>query len=141
MDQLVSEGISRQNFNMLLLTIFAGIALVLAAIGIYGLMSYSVQQRTQELGIRMALGAGKRDVLKLMLRQGLTLTFTGVLVGLAIAFGMTRLLATLLYGVHAYDPLTFSTVPLVLAAVALIATYIPARRALRVDPLTALRYE
>jgi predicted permease len=141
MEHLVAEGISRQNFNMLLLTIFAGIALVLAAIGIYGLMSYSVQQRTQELGIRMALGAGRRDVLNLMIRQGLVLTVTGVVVGLAIAFGMTRLLASLLYGVKAYDPVTFSAVPAILTAVALIATYVPARRAMRVDPLTALRYE
>jgi putative ABC transport system permease protein len=104
-------------------------------------MSYSVQQRTQELGIRMALGADKRDVLQLMVRQGLTLTVVGVVVGLAIAFGMTRLLASLLYGVKANDPITFSAVPVILAAVALIATYIPARRAMRVDPLTALRYE
>ena len=141
MDQVISEGVSRQGFNMLLLSIFAGIALVLAAIGIYGLMSYSVEQQTQELGIRMALGAGKNDVLKLIIRQGMTPACLGVLAGLAIALGITRFLASLLYGVKASDPTTFAAVALMLVAVALLATYIPAKRAVNVDPVIALREE
>lgn len=141
MDQVIAEGVSRQGFNMLLLSIFAGIALVLAAIGIYGLMSYSVEQQTQELGIRMALGAGKQDVLKLIIKQGMTPACIGVAAGVAVAFGITRLLASLLYGVKASDPLTFVMVALALTAVALFATYIPARRAVRVDPVVALREE
>ena len=141
MEQVIAENVSRQNFNMLLLSIFAGIALVLAAIGIYGLMSYSVEQKTQELGIRMALGAGKSEVLKLILKQGMTPACIGVVAGLAIAYGLTRLLAGLLYGVKASDPLTFAVVAFGLTAVALLATYIPARRAVKVDPLLALRQE
>ncbi len=141
MDQVIAEGVSRQGFNMLLLSIFAGIALVLAAIGIYGLMSYSVEQQTQELGIRMALGAGKQDVMRLIIRQGMTPAGIGVLAGVAIAFGITRLLASLLYGVKASDPLTFGIVAIVLTSVALFATYIPARRAVKVDPVIALREE
>ncbi len=141
MEQVIADNVSRQNFNMLLLSIFAGIALVLAAIGIYGLMSYSVEQQTKELGIRMALGAGKSEVLKLMLKQGMTPACIGVVVGLAIAYGLTRLLATLLYGVKASDPLTFAMVAIALTAVAFFATYFPSRRAARVDPLVALREE
>jgi putative ABC transport system permease protein len=141
MEQVIADNVSRQNFNMLLLSILAGIALVLAAIGIYGLMSYSVEQQTKELGIRMALGAGKSEVLKLMLKQGMTPACIGVAAGLAIAYGLTRLLATLLYGVRASDPLTFAMVAVALTAVALFATYVPARRAARVDPLVALREE
>jgi ABC-type antimicrobial peptide transport system permease subunit len=141
MDQVIAEGVSRQHFNMLLLTIFAAIALVLAAIGIYGLMSYSVEQQTQELGIRMALGAGKEQVLKLMVRQGMMPVGIGVAAGLAIAFGVTRLLSSLLYGVKPSDPLTFGGVAVVLTSVALFAIYIPARRAMKVDPLVALRNE
>jgi predicted permease len=139
MEEVMADNVSRQNFNMLLLSIFAGIALVLAAIGIYGLMSYSVEQQTKELGIRMALGANKSEVLKLILRQGMTPAGLGVLGGLAIAYGLTRLLASLLYGVKATDPLTFGTVAVVLTAVALFASYVPARRAARLDPLVALR--
>ncbi len=141
MDQVIAEGTARQNFNMLLLSIFAGIALVLAAIGIYGLMSYSVQQQTQELGIRMALGAGRQEVLKLIIRQGMMPACIGVGAGLAIAFGLTRLLASLLYGVKASDPLTFALVAAILTGVALFSTYVPARRAMNVDPVIALRDE
>jgi putative ABC transport system permease protein len=141
MEQVMAEGVSRQNFNMLLLSIFAGIALILAAIGIYGLMSYAVAQQTQELGIRMALGADRHHVMQLIVKQGMTPALVGVLAGLAVAFGVTRVLGSLLYGVKASDPLTFGTVSIVLAAVALVATYIPARRAVRVDPVIALREE
>ncbi len=141
MQQILSDGAARQDFNMLLLSIFAGIALVLAAIGIYGLMSYSVEQQTQEVGIRMALGAGRSQVLKLIVKQGMTPACLGVVAGIGIALGATRLLSTLLFGVKATDPLSFTIVALVLASVALLATYIPARRAMRVDPVTALRQE
>jgi len=141
MDQVISESTARQNFNMLLLTIFAGLALLLAAIGIYGLMSYTVEQRTQELGIRMALGAGRGDMLKLVVRQGMLLAGIGLVVGLAASFGLNRLLANLLFGVKANDPVTYAAVTVILIAVALLATYIPARRATQIDPMIALRYE
>jgi putative ABC transport system permease protein len=141
MEQLLSEQVSRQNFNMLLLTIFAGIACTLAAIGIYGLMSYAVEQRTQELGIRMALGAERSDMLRLVLAQGMKLACAGVVIGAGIAFALARLLTGMLYGVKASDPSTFVGVALLLTAVALVATYIPARRAMRVDPVVALRNE
>jgi len=141
MEEVIAQGVSRQHFNMLLLSIFAAIALVLAAIGIYGLMSYAVEQQTQELGIRMALGADRGRVLKLIIRQGMTPAGIGVLAGLAVAFGITRVLASLLYGVKAYDPVTFVSVALILSIVALLATYIPARRAMNVDPVVALRDE
>jgi putative ABC transport system permease protein len=141
MEQVMAEEVSRQSFNMLLLSIFAGIALVLAAIGIYGLMSYSVQQQTQEVGIRMALGAGRSEVLKLIVKQGMMPACLGVIVGLGIAFAATRLLSSLLFGVKAADPASFTAVAVVLTAVALLATYIPARRAMRVDPVIALRQE
>ena len=141
MEQVMAESTARQNFNMLLLSIFAGMALLLAAIGIYGLMSYSVQQRTQEIGIRMALGAGRSEMLRLMMLQGLWLAGIGVTLGAAAAYGLTRLLAGLLFGVKAGDPLTFSTVSLALVAVAMLASFIPARRATRIDPIVALRYE
>jgi putative ABC transport system permease protein len=141
MDQVVSNSTARQNFNMLLLTIFAGLALLLAAIGIYGLMSYSVEQRTQELGIRMALGAGQNDMLKLVVRQGMLLSGIGVAIGLAASFGLNRVLATLLFGVKVTDPLTYASVAVILISVAFLATYIPARRATKIDPIVALRYE
>jgi ABC-type antimicrobial peptide transport system permease subunit len=141
MEQVLAEGISRQNFNMLLLSIFAAIALLLAAIGIYGIMAYSVEQRTQEMGIRMALGASRRSMMGLIVRQGMKLAGVGVLAGLAVSYGLARLLSSLLYGVKATDPITFSAVAIILTLVAFLATYVPARRAMKVDPLIALRYE
>jgi ABC-type antimicrobial peptide transport system permease subunit len=141
MEQVLAQGVSRQHFNMLLLSIFAGIALILAAIGIYGLMSYAVEQQTQDLGIRMALGADRAQILKLIIRQGMTSTLIGVAVGLAAALGITRVLSSLLYGVKASDPSIFAAVAVVLTAVAAFATYIPARRAMNVDPVIALRDE
>jgi putative ABC transport system permease protein len=141
MDQLISESTARQNFNMLLLTIFAALALLLAAIGIYGLMSYTVEQRTQELGIRMALGAGTNAMLKLVVRQGMLLSGIGVVIGLAASFELNRMLAGLLFGVKTTDPITYASVAVVLVSVAFLATYIPARRATKIDPIVALRYE
>ncbi len=141
MEQVRGESTSRTDFNMTLLVIFAGVALLLAAIGIYGLMAYSVQQRTQEIGIRMALGANAQDVLKMVVRQGMALAFAGVLIGVAAASGLTRLMASLLYGVTPRDPIAMTSVALLLVGVAFAATYIPARRASRVDPVVSLRYE
>jgi predicted permease len=141
MDQVFEKSMADRGFILLLLSIFAGTALLLAAIGIYGVMAYSVEQRTHEIGIRIALGAGQGDVLGLVVRHGMTLAGIGVVIGLAAAFGLTRVLAALLYGVKATDPVTFAAVAIVLAAVALVATWIPARRATRVAPITALRCE
>ena len=141
MEQVTINSTARQNFNMLLLSVFAAIALLLAAIGIYGLMTYAVQQRTQEIGIRMALGASGAGMVRMVLAQGLKWTAAGVIAGLAAAYGLTRLMETLLFGVKPADPVTFVAVPLVLTVVALVANYIPARRATKVDPLHALRYE
>jgi putative ABC transport system permease protein len=140
MEQVISESVARQNFNMALLSVFAGIALLLAAIGIYGLMAYTVQQRTQEIGIRMALGAARGDMLKLVLSQGMRLAIIGVAIGCGLAYGLTRLLASLLFGIKASDPLTFVGVAAILLVVALVATLIPARRASAVEPSQALRY-
>jgi predicted permease len=141
MEQVISESTARQNFNMLLLTIFAATALLLAALGIYGLMSYSVEQRTQEIGIRVALGASGGDMLRMVIGRGLLLAGIGLAVGLVAAFGLSRLLSSMLFGVKANDPLAFGAVVVTLAAVACAAVYIPARRATRIDPLVALRYE
>jgi predicted permease len=141
MDEVVIHSTARQDFNMLLLTIFGASALILAAIGIYGLMAYSVQQRTQEIGIRMALGADRAKIRNLVVRQGMTLAIVGVIVGTGAAFGLTRLIASFLYGVKTWDPLVFISVPLILAAVALAATWLPAQRASKLDPMEALRVE
>jgi putative ABC transport system permease protein len=141
MDQLLAGSLSRSRFTMLVLGVFAALALVLACVGIYGVIAYSVLQRKQEFGIRMALGANRRDVLRLVLGQGTRLTLLSIGLGLVAALLVTRLMATLLYGISATDPLTFTAVALLLALVALAACYIPARRATRVDPIVALRYE
>jgi putative ABC transport system permease protein len=141
MDQLLAESLSRSRFTMLLLGIFAVVAVVLAAIGIYGLIAYSITQRTHELGIRIALGAQRRDVFRLVLVQGTRLTFLGLAIGMLAALALSRLLRTLLYGVSATDPITFAGVAGLLGVVALLACFIPARRATRVDPMVALRYE
>ena len=141
MRQLSRDSISRQNFNLLLLALFAAMALVLAAVGIYGVMSYAVAQRTHEIGIRGALGATRGDMLRLVLRQALAVTLAGIAAGLAASFGLTRLLSAQLYGVRPIDPITFAAVPVILAGVALAAAAVPARRATRVDPLAALRHE
>jgi predicted permease len=141
MDQLASETIVLQRASMILLAVFAGFALALASIGIYGVISYSTSRRTHEIGIRIALGAGRKDVLGLVLGEGLVLTLAGVALGLAGAFGLLRFLSSVLYGVRASDPATFLIVPVVLIVVALAACYLPARRAMGVDPMVALRYE
>jgi putative ABC transport system permease protein len=141
MDQRLVESVAPRRFNMFLLGLFAGLALLLAAIGIYGIMAFSVAQRTHEIGVRMALGAQSGDVLKLVVRNGFVLALIGIVIGLSVSFAATRLMTTLLYGVSATDPMTFAVDALLLAAVALLACYIPARRATKVDPLTALRYE
>jgi putative ABC transport system permease protein len=141
MDELVGDSVARSRFITLLLSCFAGLALVLACIGIYGVMAYTVGQRTQEIGIRMALGAQRTDVLRLVVGQGFRLAAIGVILGIGVALALARLMTSLLYGVSAADPLTFAGVGAVLACVALLASYIPARRAMRVDPIVALRYE
>jgi putative ABC transport system permease protein len=141
MQSWIDQLTARSRFGMLLLSIFAGLALVLAAIGIYGVMSYSVTQRTHELGIRIALGAKALDVLKLILGRGLALTLVGIALGLAASLALTRFLSSLLFGVSATDPVTFLGLSLLLTAVALLACYIPTRRAMKVDPMVALRNE
>src|ERR1700761_323048 len=141
MEEIVVLNTSRQRFNMLLLTIFGGSALLMAAIGIYGLMAYSVQQRTQEMGIRMALGAQASHIRNMVIRQGMVLALIGVVIGIAGAFGLTRFLASFLFDVKAWDPLAFIVTPLLLSAVALLAVWVPAQRAVRVDPMRALRFE
>jgi putative ABC transport system permease protein len=141
MDQVIAEANERQNFNTLLLTVFASIALLLSAVGIYGLMSYAVEQRMQEIGIRMALGADQGKIMRLVLGQGLRLGAVGTALGLAGAYGLTRLLAKSLFGVKPSDPLAFSIVAATLIAVTLLAAFVPTRRAMRVDPMVALRQE
>jgi putative ABC transport system permease protein len=141
MDEVVVRSTSRSDFNMIVLSVFAGSALLLAAIGIYGLMAYSVEQRTQEIGIRLALGAGAEGVRNMIVRQGMSVVLLGVVIGIASALGLTNLIAALLFGVTARDPLVFVSVPVLLSAVALLGVWLPARRAARVDPVIALRVE
>jgi len=141
MSEVAATSFAARRFNMSLLSLFAGLALVLAAIGIYGVMSNAVTQRTQEIGIRLALGARTIDVLKLIIRNGMVLVGIGVAAGLAGAFALTRLMTTLLFGVTPTDGLTIAVVSAGLIAVAFLACFIPARRATKVDPLVALRYE
>jgi putative ABC transport system permease protein len=141
MDGVVAEANAQPRFEMLLLTIFATVALVLAAVGIYGVISYSASRRTHEIGVRMSLGATRGDVLLLVVRQGLWLAVAGSVAGIAGALLLSRLMAKLLYGVQPTDPATFGAVAVGLGVVAMLACYIPARRAMHIDPMAALRYE
>jgi putative ABC transport system permease protein len=141
MDELIAVSLAQQRFNMFLLGLFASLALILAAVGIYGTMSYSASQRTHEIGIRTALGAQRRDVLRLVMNDGAKIALFGIAIGIAGALALTRLMASLLFEVKPTDPATFAAVATLLALVTLAACYIPARRAMRVDPMVALRYE
>jgi ABC-type antimicrobial peptide transport system permease subunit len=141
MREIVARSMARTSFTMLLLVIAALVALLLGAVGIYGVISYVVGQRKREIGVRMALGAQRRDISRMVLREGLAVTLTGVAIGLAFALAVTRLMIALLYGVTPTDPATFVAVPVLLAAVSLFASWMPARRAAAVDPQEAIRYE
>jgi len=138
---VVSASLADRRFVLLLLALFGGLALVLASMGVYGVIAYTASQRTRELGVRMALGARGRDVEAMLVRQGAAFALAGIAIGLVAAFTLTRVLASLLYGVGATDPLSYAATALVLLAAALVASWIPAHRAARVDPMVALRYE
>jgi putative ABC transport system permease protein len=141
MTEHLRDSLARRRFSLILLSIFSGVALALAAVGIYGVISYGVTQRTHEMGIRMALGAQQRDVLKLVVRQAMILALAGVGIGLLASWALTRLMKGLLFNVSVTDPTTFVAIALLMTLIALIACLIPARRATKVDPLVALRYE
>jgi putative ABC transport system permease protein len=141
MERFISDSVSDSRFQTQLLTVFAAVAFALAAVGIYGVVGYNVNQRTHEIGIRLALGARQRDVLKMVVKQGMGLATTGVVIGLAGAFALTRLIKDFLFGVKASDPLTFGVIALILTLIALLACYFPARRAAKIDPLVAIRHE
>jgi putative ABC transport system permease protein len=139
MEQLLAHSMAARKFSLLLLALFAALALALSVIGLYGVLAYTVTQRMREIGIRMALGAQRIDVLRLVVKQGMALALIGIAVGLSASFALTRLMKSLLFGVEPTDPLTFSAVASLLTLVALLACWIPARRATKVDPLLALR--
>ncbi len=141
MQEVIANSVQRRRFSMLLLTIFAAVAMLLAAIGLYGVMSYTVAQRTKEIGIRMALGARRPEVLSLVVKQGMALVLIGIAAGCLLSVGAARLISGMLFGITATDPLTFVGVAALLGAVAFLANYLPARRAAQVDPMVALRYE
>jgi putative ABC transport system permease protein len=141
LESYVDDARAPMRFNLILIGIFGTIALMLAAVGLYGVMAYSVTQRSHELGIRIAVGASPRDILRLVLGQGVRMTLLGAAIGLVASLAVTRALSSLLFGVSTTDPVTFIVVPVVLAFVAILACYLPARRAMRVDPIIALRYE
>jgi putative ABC transport system permease protein len=141
MSEVLGVEAAQRRMGMIMLAAFAGLALLLASLGIYGVLAYFVTQHTNEIGVRIALGANRRNILALVLKKGMGLTLLGIAIGMAAAFALTRLMSSLLFGVKAFDPLTFVAVPLLLAMVALLACWIPARRATKVDPMIALRYE
>jgi putative ABC transport system permease protein len=141
MSDVLGEEAAPRRMGMIMLVAFAGLALLLASLGIYGVLAYFVTQHTNEIGVRMAVGASPMNIVGLVLKKGMGLTLLGMGIGLVVSFALTRLMSSLLFGVNASDPLTFVAVPLVLAAVALVACLIPARRAMKVDPMIALRYE
>jgi ABC-type antimicrobial peptide transport system permease subunit len=141
MEEVIADTLADRRFSMIVLGVFAALALGLASMGIYGVISYLVGQRTREIGIRIALGAKRGDVLRMVLGEGMRLTLIGVVVGLIASLGLTRLMANMLFGVKATDPLTFAVLAIILATVALVGCYVPARRAMQVDPIVALRYE